>query len=1094
MADFNAANESNIRASISPGRMEKNMASTVLPRHSLKTKITLATLAIFMVSLWSLSFFTSLMLRQDMVQVLGEQQFSTVKYVAAEADGELQDRIASLETVAATIEPALLDDPLALQTRLEQRFDLRAQFNSGVMAFRQDGTAIAEVPLTTGRVGVNYIERDYLIGAIKGGKTSVGRPILGKVQPIPGFIVATPIHDAEGKVIGALAGVTDLSKPSFLDQITKNRYGETGGYLLVDPRHRLVVAATDKSRVLESSPPLGVIPAIDRFQDGYEGSAVYVNPRGVEMLTSAKGIPATGWYIAANLPTTEAFAPIRSLEHRMRLATWVLTLLAGGLTWWILRRQLQPLLSTAEKLATLSDSGQAVKPLPVSQQDEIGQLIRAFNRLLDTLSQRENALQESERSLTESHILASLGSYVLDITTGRWTSSAVFDALYGIDETYDRSVEGWVNMVHPDDQRMMSEYFTNEVIGQRLPFNKEYRIVRRNDHVVCWVHGLGRLEFDAQGNPVRMPGTIQDITERRQAEESLRHSEAIHSKMVSNISDVIIIVDKDGVNRYRSPNIGTLLGWVPEELIGISAWDTVHPEDRAVTQELFRKIIQTPNATGVTEFRYRCKDGSHRWAKISAINLLHDPDIQGILGHYHDINDRKMAEAEIRTLNAELEQRVLARTAELNVANRSLAHAKDLAEAANLAKSAFLANMSHEIRTPMNAIIGMANLLRRSGVTPAQGERLDKIDTAAEHLLGLITNILDLSKIEAGKFVLEEAPVGIDQLLANVSVILTERAQAKGITLRIEAGAFPNHLQGDPTRLQQALLNYATNAIKFSEYGTVTLRAFDVNEKGREEANVQFSPDSTNSIQVRFEVEDHGIGIPANTLPRLFSAFEQADNSTTRKYGGTGLGLAITRRLAELMSGEVGVESTPGVGSTFWFTAHLRIDAHPLALTPTALAADAERLVRQRHAGRCVLLVDDEPVNLFVTQSLLEDAELIVDTAEDGEEAVRLAQQTAYAVILMDMQMPKLNGLEATRQIRSLPEHRSTPILAMTANAFAEDKALCLDAGMDDFLVKPFEPEVLFANLLRWLDKGEIGKNNGNGQKPMNTPISKASP
>jgi PAS domain S-box-containing protein len=427
--------------------------------------------------------------------------------------------------------------------------------------------------------------------------------------------------------------------------------------------------------------------------------------------------------------------------------------------------------------------------------------------------------------------------------------------------------------------------------------------------------------------------------------------------------------------------------------------------------------------------------------------------------------ERLIAETEIRTLNADLEQRVLARTAELVLTNESLTLAKVQAEAANLAKSAFLANMSHEIRTPMNAIIGMAHLLRRGGVTAVQADRLDKIDLATRHLLGTINDILDISKIEAGKFVIEESPVVIAALLGNVHSMMSERAQAKGLQLRIESDDFPPNLQGDPTRLQQALLNYVANAIKFTESGSITLRAIRQEE-------------SADTQRVRFEVSDSGIGIPPETLPRLFGAFEQADNSTTRKYGGTGLGLAITRRLAEMMGGGVGVESTPGVGSTFWFSVCLRKkagekggdSAESSPQRAGAEAVDAERLLGQRHHGTRILLVDDEPVNLIVSQYLLEDSGLVVDTAADGVEAIRKASERGYALILMDMQMPNLNGLDATLQIRQLPGYGEVPILAMTANAFAEDKVRCFEAGMNDFIVKPIDPVQIFSTLLKWLE------------------------
>jgi len=416
-----------------------------------------------------------------------------------------------------------------------------------------------------------------------------------------------------------------------------------------------------------------------------------------------------------------------------------------------------------------------------------------------------------------------------------------------------------------------------------------------------------------------------------------------------------------------------------------------------------------------------------------------------VLSFRQALIDRREAELELIRYQRSLEQQVAERTAEL-------AEAKDVAEAASLAKSSFLANMSHEIRTPMNGIVGMAAILRREGVTPKQAERLDKIDASSRHLLSIINDILDLSKIEAGKLMLESAPVEMPRLLSNVTSILSERAREKGIELVVQADSLPDHLLGDPTRLQQCLINYIGNAVKFTDKGSVTLRAAVEDE-------------SLEAVTVRFEVRDTGVGLPAEVLPRLFAAFEQADSSTTRKYGGTGLGLAITRRLAELMGGSAGVESALGVGSTFWFTARLA-KGDPIAV-PAAVAVDAGQEIRTRYPGARILVVDDEPINREVAIILLDELGLRIDVAGDGEEAVELARGNAYAAILMDVQMPNIDGLEATRRIRGIRQRDAIPIVAMTANAFAEDKARCLDAGMDDFLVKPFDPETLYGTLLR---------------------------
>lgn len=542
------------------------------------------------------------------------------------------------------------------------------------------------------------------------------------------------------------------------------------------------------------------------------------------------------------------------------------------------------------------------------------------------------------------------------------------------------------------------------------------------------------------------------LNEQRGIERTLRESEQKLRGLFELSQLGIALTDMQGHYVEFNRAFERVCGYSGDELRVIDYW-SLTPREYFQQESAQLDELRQRGAYGPYEKEYIRKDGSRVPLQLNGVRITGSDGRPYIWSIVEDITERKRTAEELNRHRHHLAELVEQRT-------RELTQAKQQAESATVAKSTFLANMSHEIRTPLNAIIGMAGLIRRSGVPSDQMARLDQIDIAGQHLLDIINATLDLSKIEAGKFVLDESAVDVAALAAHVASILSPAAQAKGLALYVQVQPWMGRLLGDQTRLQQVLLNYGTNAIKFTKAGAVTLR-FKLTEA------------SDDSVLLRVEVVDTGIGIAPDKLRKLFSAFEQADNSITREYGGTGLGLAINKRLAQLMGGNVGADSKEGEGSTFWMTARLK-KGEPVpapAAQPVTHQGPAEQALARDHLGARILLVEDEPVNREVATQFLLLMQPHLDVARDGIEAIEMASRNRYDLILMDMQMPRMDGLEASRRIRALPgqAQQRTPIVALTANAFAEDKARCLDAGMDDLITKPFEADVFYATILRCL-------------------------
>ncbi len=662
------------------------------------------------------------------------------------------------------------------------------------------------------------------------------------------------------------------------------------------------------------------------------------------------------------------------------------------------------------------------------------------------LSQRQT--QESETRFQAIFESSRDGILVAHIETLRlFQANPAICTLLGYSQ--EELLQFTIHQIHPTES-------LNEVIAAFIQLVKGE--VRSVDNIPFRCKGGKILYMEITASPIvihaqhYLVGIFRDVTERRETEQALQQSESRFRRLIEHSPDIVYSYSLRRGGIFYSSKVTEILGYTVEHLYRHPhLWaESIHPDDQHRVQQALTQFPHNPNYQ--VEYRIQTAHGDWIWLYDRSMASYREGSDTIIEGLAMDITPQKQLRDELEASHRNLEEQVAHRTEQLE-------QAKVTAEAANLAKSAFLANMSHEIRTPLNAITGMAHLMHRAGLSPDQAERLGKLEAATHHLLGVINAILDLSKIEAGKFILEEQPLQIKSLLDNVTLMLQERLREKPITLQTDLPPMPT-FKGDAVRIQQCLLNYASNAVKFTEHGSITLRAKVVEE------------DELTAL-VRFEVIDSGIGIEPAAMERLFNAFEQADNSTTRQYGGTGLGLAITRKLAGLMGGEAGAESTLGVGSCFWFSVRLQRIAHlPTALTANWIESDAEAILKREYAGRRVLLVDDEPINLEIAAMLLEDVDLLISTATNGLEAVMQVRESRFDLILMDMQMPHLDGLGAAQQIRQLPYGTTAPILAMTANAFAEDRQRCLNAGMDDFMVKPFAPEWFYSLILKWLSSG----------------------
>ncbi|MGM0531015.1 MAG: PAS domain S-box protein [Bacteroidota bacterium] len=519
-----------------------------------------------------------------------------------------------------------------------------------------------------------------------------------------------------------------------------------------------------------------------------------------------------------------------------------------------------------------------------------------------------------------------------------------------------------------------------------------------------------------------------DITERKQAEEKLRQTEARQSAMITNIADVLAISDKNGVIQYKSPNITRFFGWKPEDLVGKSGWVTVHPDDRERIEQQFNQILQKKNASTTMEYRYRCKDNTYTPVELTAINLLHDPNVKGILVNYHDVSRQKMVEEELRS-------------------------AKEKAEESDRLKSAFLANMSHEIRTPMNGIMGFSQMLKEKEYPrDRQKQFLSIIYSRTQHLLQIINDLVDVSKIEAGQLTLDLQKFYLNDVFSHLyDIYKTELESREKVHVKLSVNMAFNRknsiIKTDSSRFKQIMDNLLSNAVKFTQEGSIEL-GYELHAEG----------------SLLFYVKDTGIGISNAQQKHIFERFRQADDSTIRVHEGTGLGLTISKNLVELMGGEMWVDSKEGEGSAFFFTLP--------CLTDDRRDEIKEQTYRDTEdynwKGKTLLIIEDDPTSREYMQEILQPTGAGLIFAETGAEGLKKFEgETSIDVILLDIRLPDINGMEISRKIRK--QNETIPIIAQTAHAMSDDRQKCIRAGANDYVSKPCDIQDLLSIINKYI-------------------------
>ncbi len=923
-------------------------------------------------------------------------------------------------------------------------------------------------------IGKSFADRPFIPTLKQTLRPMLSEVVMGKVgKPQPIVIVLAPVVASEGYA-GYVTGILSLASiEKILALNTQSGLSQEMKYALLDRNGNVIVTNNPTMAALQPFKRLNgeMLPLAEGLKEWLPEAKRHVSfserwKNAVYVYESKIGA-ASEWTLIFDMPV-QPFQLTMYEDYTWTLLRLVIVLLVGLLLAGMLSKAIVTSLEEL-KLVTADLPNRLSVPQEIdwgrSIVREIQSLIDNFRNMAQVLTQKFSEIQQFNAALEQQVAIrteelnnqslrlgtlletASDGIHVLDEDGNLLQYSQSFLTMLGYSrqEAATLNVKDWEAKIAPDQlSATISALIRNGDTFQTLH--------RRKDGAIREVE-VNAKGIELDGKPC-LYASARDITERRQAELLIRESESRFRTMADTAPVLIWIAGTDKLCNWFNKVWLNFTGRTMQQEFGNGWTEGVHPEDLAGCMNTYANAFDARKAF-VMEYRLRRFDGEYRWLVDNGVPRHDDTGtFCGYIGSCLDITDRKAAHSELEQHRHHLEAMVEERTAALSIA-------KEAAEAASRAKSTFLATMSHELRTPLNAIMGMTELAQRRVTDPRQGEQLGKVSRASQHLLAIIKDVLDISRVEAEKLKLERIDFNLDRIIENVGDLMRGPLNDKSLELLIdfapEVAAL--ELQGDPQRLAQILLNLTSNAVKFTVAGSVTLSARLVEE-------------TPTDVLLRFEVRDTGIGIAAEDQGRLFAAFEQVDGSYTRKYGGTGLGLAISKRLAEMMGGEIGLNSQVGLGSTFWFTARLGKAGHVAGPAQNPAADPARGQLQARHAGAYILVAEDEPLNREIAQGLLEEAGLVVHVADDGARAVEMARRINYDLILMDIQMPSMDGFEATRRIRQSSSNAPrVPIVAFTANVFPEDEARCREAGMDDFIGRPVESAALYATVLKWLDR-----------------------